>query len=332
MRVAEHGHAVGRERQHLVHGALESLGGLMGQSVDQVHVDAGKAQVARRLDQIARHLEGLNAVDGLLHFGIEVLNAQAQAIEAQALQAFQMLLGGDARVDFDADFGIGSERKALGGVTEQVFHLRGREIGGRSAAPVKLRHAALTRNVFGDVLDFFLERCQIGRRDAVILGDDHVAGAEQAQALAEGQVHVERDGRLGGVGLGEELIEVVRSDVVLPDGRGRVAGVARPGTVVAGEELLGDAKPVAIEVQAEFELSQVAHLRSSADIRIDLVGNPIVFGKKGKRVFTENKDTALGTMKPQTKKKKEVKGKKKKGKGSAQNAARDEPGKIKDEL
>ena len=89
VRVAEHGHAVGSEGQHLVDGARESLGGLVRQAVDEVHVDAGKAECAGRGDQIARHLERLDAVDGLLHFGIEILNAQAEAIEAQALQALR---------------------------------------------------------------------------------------------------------------------------------------------------------------------------------------------------------------------------------------------------
>ena len=155
-----------------------------------------------------------------------------------------MLLRGDARIDFDADFGVGSEGEALGGVAEKVFHLRGSQIGGRAAAPVKLRDAALARDVPRDVVDFSLQRGEVRRRDAVILGDDHVAGAEQAQAFAEGKMHVERDGRFRGVGLREELVEIVGADVVLPDRSGRVAGVARPGTIVAGEEFLGDAKAV----------------------------------------------------------------------------------------
>ena len=47
-----------------------------------------KAERAGLGDQVARHLEGLHAVDGFLHFGIEILNAEAQAIEAEAAQAF----------------------------------------------------------------------------------------------------------------------------------------------------------------------------------------------------------------------------------------------------
>ena len=45
-----------------------------------------KAERARAGDQFARHLQRLHAMDGLLHLGIEILNAQAQAIEAEAPQ------------------------------------------------------------------------------------------------------------------------------------------------------------------------------------------------------------------------------------------------------
>ena len=120
----------------------EAVGGLVGQAVDQVDIDAVEAQRASLGDQIAGHLVGLDAMDGLLHFGIEILNAQAQAIEAQAAQAFQVLRAGDARIDFDADFGVGGEGESLGGEAEEIFHLRGRQIGWRAAAPVKLHDGA----------------------------------------------------------------------------------------------------------------------------------------------------------------------------------------------
>ena len=106
----------------------------------------------------------------------------------------------------------GANENRSRGEAEEIFHLRGRQVGGRAAAPVKLHHGRARETSSADVLDFALERCEIGRRDAVILGDDHVAGAKKAQALAEGQVHVERDRRARRIGL--------RVDV-LRDRRGR---------------------------------------------------------------------------------------------------------------
>src|SRR6185437_15441818 len=38
--VAEEGDAVGRERERLVHGGGEARGGLVGQAVDEVYIDA----------------------------------------------------------------------------------------------------------------------------------------------------------------------------------------------------------------------------------------------------------------------------------------------------
>ena len=52
-------------------------------------------------------------MDGLLHLRVEILDAQAQAVEAEAAQAFEMLAAGDAGVDFDADLGVGREGEAL---------------------------------------------------------------------------------------------------------------------------------------------------------------------------------------------------------------------------
>ena len=66
---------------------------------------------ARAGNQVARHLQRLDAVDGFLHFGMEILNAHAQAIEAEAPQCFQMLRAGDARIDLDADFGVRAQMK-----------------------------------------------------------------------------------------------------------------------------------------------------------------------------------------------------------------------------
>ena len=47
---------------------------------------------------------------------------------------------------------------------------------------------------------------------------------------------VERDGGLGGVGLGVDFFEVGGAEGIVPEGGGGVAGVAGAGAVVAGQE------------------------------------------------------------------------------------------------
>ena len=118
MGVAEHRDAIGRERQSLINRVLETLGGLIRQAVDQVHVEAFEAEFARGDNQIARHFVGLHAMNRFLHLGLKILNAHAQAVEAEATQGFQMRAIGDARVNLDSNLRIRRERKTLSRVAE----------------------------------------------------------------------------------------------------------------------------------------------------------------------------------------------------------------------
>ena len=118
----------------------EALGSLQRQAVDQVDVDAVKAEPARLFDQAPRHFERLDAVNCFLHFGMKILNAHAQAVEAEPPQRFKMRVRRHARIDLDADLRVRRERKSLGREAEQAFHLFRRQIRRRAAAPVKLHN------------------------------------------------------------------------------------------------------------------------------------------------------------------------------------------------
>ncbi len=161
-----------------------------------------------------------------------------------------MFASGDARVDFDADFGVGSESEVLAGETEEVFDLRGRQISGRAAAPMELHDGAIAGDAAADASHFAFQDFQVRRSDALVFLDDDVAGAEKAQAFAERNVHVERDGRFSALGFFVDFFEVGGAEGIVPDRRGGIAGVARAGTVVAGEKFLADAKLFAHALQA----------------------------------------------------------------------------------
>src|SRR5277367_6523834 len=88
-----------------------------------------------------------------LHLGLKILDAHAEAVEAEAAQGFQMSAIGNARINLDADLRVWGEGKSLARVAEQIFHLRGSQIGGRSATPVKLNHGTVLRNALADMLD-----------------------------------------------------------------------------------------------------------------------------------------------------------------------------------
>jgi len=76
---------------------------------------------------------------------MKILDSHAQPIEAEAPQCFEVLARGDARVDFNSDFGIGGKGKARADRSKQVFDLVRREICWGAAAPMKLDDFALFR-------------------------------------------------------------------------------------------------------------------------------------------------------------------------------------------
>ena len=107
--VANEDDAIGGELKDLIHSVRESVGRLIGQAIDEVDVDAVKTEIARGKEQVPGHFEWLNTVDGFLHVSVKILDAHAEAVEAELAESFQMLARGDARVNLDADFRVWCE-------------------------------------------------------------------------------------------------------------------------------------------------------------------------------------------------------------------------------
>src|SRR5580693_5527658 len=101
----------------------EAFRSLVRQAIDQIDVDAVKSQRPRRANQIAGHLERLNAVNRLLDVGMEILNPHAQAVKPEPPQRFEVFARCDPRVDFDSDLRVGGEAKAFSSSPEQIFNL-----------------------------------------------------------------------------------------------------------------------------------------------------------------------------------------------------------------
>lgn len=177
-----------------------------------------------------------------LDFGMEILNAHAEAVETEFAKNFEVRAAGDAGIDFDADLGIGRKREVFTREGEEVFNLFGSKVGRCAAAPVELHHGAQAGDGEADAIDFFLKDIKIRRRNVFVFLNNDVACAEEAQTFAKGNVHVERNGSLGAVGFDVNFFEIVNSEGVVPDRRGWIAGVAWAGTVVAGEKFFADAK------------------------------------------------------------------------------------------
>ena len=76
-----------------------------------IDVHAHEPQLTRRHHQVAGLLEGLGAVDALLNFRVEVLNAHAHAVEAELGQRRELLDRGHRRVHLDGSLDAALERE-----------------------------------------------------------------------------------------------------------------------------------------------------------------------------------------------------------------------------
>jgi len=170
------------------------LAALLGQAVDQVDADRAETGVARGLHDGHRFRFRLDAVDGFLHVGVEILHAQADAVEALRAQRKHAFARHRARVDLDRIFAvfIGGELEMLAQMQHQLIHLLFAQVSGRAAAEMQLFdlvHAGKQLALHGD---FLLQVAEVGSRLAAVFRDDFVAGAVVTQGVAERHVHVQR--------------------------------------------------------------------------------------------------------------------------------------------
>src|ERR1700689_36772 len=125
-------------------------------------------------------------------------------------------------------------------MAEKIFHLRGSQIGGRSAAPVKLNHGAIFRNALAHMFDLSFQGVEVGNRDFFIFLNGNIAGAEQTETLAKGDMHVERKRRSFFFRARVKTLQIVRTEIFFPHRRGGIAGVTRAGPIIFLERGVGD--------------------------------------------------------------------------------------------
>ena len=106
VRVTVYRDAVGAHRHDCFQGGGETLHALLGQAVDQVDVDRAEAVAAAGVDHRAGLLDRLDAVHRFLHRRVEVLHAEAGAVEADLAERGDVVGIDEARVEFDRDVAI----------------------------------------------------------------------------------------------------------------------------------------------------------------------------------------------------------------------------------
>ena len=146
-------------------GGGERFPGLPGQPVDQVDVHAREARLAAALVDLQGLAARLPAADGLLHSVLEVLDAQADAVEPGLAQEQGLLRGADARVDLQGHLGVRGEREApsaSGSSARSTCAVL--EVVGRAAAPVQLDHLAPGADDGGHHGQLALDPVEVARR------------------------------------------------------------------------------------------------------------------------------------------------------------------------
>ena len=236
MRVAVEGDAVGRGFDHLVERGAVAGHRLLRQSVDQVAVDRDEAVGARRVDHGARFRFALDPVDGLLHVGVEVLDADRNPVEAQLAEERDRVRADLARIDLDRDLGVGCHVERAAQHAHQRGHLVAREERRRAAAPVKLLDDRVALDHAADDADFAADVLDVLGAAAVVLGDDLVARAVVADRVAERHVHVQRQrlrmNRVPLVARMQRVDVMLGLEPVVKAVGGRVGGVAGTEQVV----------------------------------------------------------------------------------------------------
>ncbi len=198
MGIAVGGDAVRAQGDDLAQRGVETLHRLQRQAVDQVHRHRLETRLAGRLYQVEDLLLALHAVDRLLHLLVEILHAETQAVEALGAQLGDAFAADGARVDFDGEL-VGIALVEIEMLAQAVHHLAqllAGQVGRRAAAQMQLGELARPveqRRLQGDLA---LEILQVLHGAVGLLGDDLVAGAVVAEALAERDVDVHRE-RLG---------------------------------------------------------------------------------------------------------------------------------------
>ncbi|EXI65287.1 MAG: hypothetical protein AW08_03335 [Candidatus Accumulibacter adjunctus] len=172
--------------------AAKAGDGLPRQAVDQIDADRLEATGARRIDHRTGFRLALQPIHRLLHAGIEILHADAHAIEAEFAEQGDGRLVHLARIDLDRVLATLDQPEVPAGRGHQLAHLVMRQEGRCAAAPVQLRHLLVA------ALEAAALQCQFARQvfqvlggAAMVLGDDLVAGAVVADGVAERDVEVQ---------------------------------------------------------------------------------------------------------------------------------------------
>src|SRR5712692_4566662 len=151
-----------------------------------------------------------------------------------------MRAGSYSGVDLNANLAVEIEVEMFLCEGEEILDLLGCQVGRSAAAPVELDYGAILGDAAADTFHFLFQDVKIRRGDTFVFLNDDVASAEETEAFAEGNVHVEGNGCAGMLGFIVHALEISGAECVVPDRRRGIASVTRPGTIVFREKFFAD--------------------------------------------------------------------------------------------
>src|SRR5713226_9762389 len=161
-----------------------------------------------------------------------------------------MRAGSYAGVDLNANLAVEIEVEMFLCEGEEILDLLGCQVGRSAAAAVELDYGAFLVVAAADSFHFLFHDVKIRRGDTFVFLNDDVASAEETEAFAEGNVHVEGNGCAGALGFIVNAFEISGAEGIVPDRRHGIAGITRAGTIVSSKKVLADTELAAHLLQA----------------------------------------------------------------------------------
>ena len=190
---------------------------MLGQAVDQVDIHRAKLQGMCRFNDGAGFFKALQAIDGALYLRVEILNTDADPIEAQFAKQAHGRPVGFPGINLDAVVtGVVVEQvEMLAQVRHQLAQFVMTEECRGAAAQMQLFDLLPRVEVAGNHLDFLLQTLQVGQGPPSILGNDLVAGAVVANVRAERYMHIQRQRPHSLAAVAQSMQQVKRPDLGL---------------------------------------------------------------------------------------------------------------------
>ena len=145
----------------MLHGGAPALGGLAGQTVDEVQGQVVKSRLPGPGHRLVGLLGGVGPVNGLQLLGLGRLHANGQAVHARPAQPLQVLQGDAVGVTFHGDLGGLFHLKQLFDGHQQLLHPLGAVVAGGSAPKVD--------GVHGDALSQRGSLLHVGEQGLLVL-------------------------------------------------------------------------------------------------------------------------------------------------------------------